>query len=209
MHARVGGDGPAGRVDVAIDGGDAGLVVRRFARRRAGALGEDQDLTAFGQTRAGLAHHVLQRLGVGGAVDGDHLRLPGEPAEEGQGHQLLLHHETGVVQEGERGDDVQHALVLGGDQGRAGRAMLQPAHLDLDPGDPAQAEQDEARPQLDHRNGDAVRHQQRRRQADGEQRHRQVEPQGEDQGSDGRHTAALFGSEASASASAVGPGRSG
>ena len=35
--------------------------------------------------------------------------------------------------------------------------MLQSAHLDLDAGDPAQAEQDEFRPQLDDAHGGAVR----------------------------------------------------
>ena len=43
----VGGDGPAGAVQVAVQGGDAGLVVGRGAGRLARAFGEDDDLAAL------------------------------------------------------------------------------------------------------------------------------------------------------------------
>ena len=132
MHARIGGHRVHRHVEVAVERGDAGFVVGRSARGLAVAFREDDDLAAVRDPLACVGQQLLESSRVAFTVDDDHPALERVPAVEGDDHQLLLHHEAGVGQDAEWDDRVEHALMLWGDQRRAGRNVLLPADLHLD-----------------------------------------------------------------------------
>ncbi len=106
----------AWHLKVAVKRGHARLIVRIVAGIGARPLREDNDLARLGQALTAIGDHLLQRTGRVLATHGDHARARGEPAKEGQPHQLLLEHVARIVKHDERRDGVEHAHMLAGDQ---------------------------------------------------------------------------------------------
>ncbi len=178
-------------VELAVERRHAGLVVAGLAGRAAVTFREDHDLAALGEQGLGPADHGLQRRGMAAAVDVDGADLGGVPAEPGDQVQLLLHHEHRTGQPGELGEDVEHAQVLGGDQGRALGDVLAPADLDPDAADP-QHHNDSAAPDVEHGQRPARGPQQDRRADDRDNRRPDREQQQEEQRAEGGHARSLF-----------------
>ena len=132
VHAGVGGHGVHRHVQLAVECGDAGLVVPRDAGRPTRAFRKDHQLAVVDETLLGVADHLLQCRRMAGSVHHDHVALPGVPAEERDPHQLLLGHKAAIRQPRELSEDVEHALMLGRYDGRAGRHELASPKLDAD-----------------------------------------------------------------------------
>ena len=121
---------------LAVEARHARFVVGRGAGGFAGSLREDHELAvAQAELLLGAAHHVSQGRCLAIPIDDDRADSQGDPAEDRDDHQLLLQHEQRALQHAELNEDVEHGLVLGGDQDVRRRYVLLSPDLHPDPAD--------------------------------------------------------------------------
>jgi hypothetical protein len=121
---------------------------------------KDHDLTIARELPAHAGVHIGKRLRAFAAIDRDHARLPGVPAEERDPHQFALHDVGRIRHDQQQCERLPQRLVLGGDKQGSGRNSSQPAKLDLDAANRTQQPEIGARPEPgDGENGPARHHQ--------------------------------------------------
>ncbi|GCC47253.1 hypothetical protein chiPu_0031289, partial [Chiloscyllium punctatum] len=164
-----------------IDLRDAGLVAWLGAGRGAGPLGEDHELPAELHLGRGALQRLDQRARPAAALDRDHADLLQVPAEHRDHHQLALEDEQRMLEEAHQRKRLPERLVLGGDDQRSRRNLLDAAELDPDVADHAHQEQAGVGPRRLDRHQRPARQQQRRQRDDAEQHQHQIEQHVEDQ----------------------------
>src|SRR4029079_5877364 len=129
---------------------DAEFVTRFRAGGAPGALRKNDELTALADFLVGARRHVDQRLGAGTAIDRDHTALPHAPAEDWNPHQFALDDEGEVVEQAQQRERLPGGLVLGCDDQRPLRQVLQATKLDLGAANDAQEPNAHASPEFGH-----------------------------------------------------------
>ena len=111
-QARMHGDRHHRHRQVAVEPGDAVFVLRRRARRAAGAFGIDDQLPAGRHFLLGAVHHRRHDLAARAAIDGHHALLLHVPAEKRDPDEFAFQDEERIGQPGQERIDVPEGLML-------------------------------------------------------------------------------------------------
>jgi len=98
-----------------IENGSSDLVGTMRTCRDAGALGKDDKLSGKPRPGVHVPDHLADCLASLAAVDRDGSDPPGEVSDDGRAQKFLLHDEFRAGRDAYDQDDVQKALMLGGD----------------------------------------------------------------------------------------------
>ncbi len=177
----------AGDAHLRVEVGDAVFVARRRARCPARAFRKDDDLAAALYFTARIGVHRRERLRPFAAIDRDHAGLPCVPAEERDPHQLTLHDVGGVGKDQQQREGLPQRLMLGCDQQRTGRDLLDAAKLDLGAAHDPQQPHVRARPEPRDLEQNPSRHHQRRDRHDEMHEQIEIEQDVEEDGAQNEH----------------------
>ena len=148
VDAGVGGHGRARQAEVAVEGGDARLVVAGRAGRRRGAFREDHQLAVLGEARAWRRRPACAAPPRWPSRSTTIIRAFGAvPAEERDPHQLLLHHEAGVGRTANWAKTSNMHWCLAAIRAGAGGHVLAAAELDPDAADRPEQARSRPRPE--------------------------------------------------------------
>ena len=172
---------------------DTKLVARLGARSAARAFRKNDDLASARELRPRARGHLRERQRAAAAVDRDHARLPGVPAEERNEHQLALEDVGRIVEHQKERKRLPQRLMLGSDQDRTPRNPLKPAERDLDAADITQQHEIDARPEFGDLDDGAPRQHQRRNRRQKMHEQVQIEQHVEDdRANDDQHERTCF-----------------
>ena len=150
----------AGQAGLSIKIGDAGQITRLGTRSASCAFWKDDDLARMRNFLAHACRHARKRCGARAAIDRNHPRFGGKPAEQRYPHQFALEDVGRIGQQHEQRECLPQRLVLAGDDVGALWKLLASAPLDVDVADHAQQPQRAAAVAPQHTEHEATRQQQ-------------------------------------------------